>query len=63
MEDDSDNIEHFPVLSIDAVEYIAITSEEELDFWCEAQMDNGIPLFYLVGLLQNQINYLLIPEE
>lgn len=63
MEDDSDKVEAFPVLSIDAVDHIAVASEEELDYWCAEQLEVGVPIYYLVGMLQNQIQYLLTPEE
>lgn len=60
---DTDEIVSFPVLSLEAVEEIAITAEAELDEWGEVLQGLGLPNYYIVGMLMNQVQYLLIQDD
>ena len=63
MAKDSEEIVSFPVLSLEAVEEIAISAEAELDEWGEVLQSLGLPNYYIVGMLMNQVQYLLIQDD
>ena len=53
----------FPVMSIEALEDFSAEVDLALTLYITDSLEKGMPLYQVVGILQNQIQYLLTPEE